>query len=575
MSLDRVVQNDFSAGIVDSVAPELIPPNGSAFLDNLMLDEDGALHKRGGSVALATSAPFTPIYWHLTARLGRGGPSGAPYVTLAFGDTQVAAASGGNQLTAIGTYNTTRTLKTPVTYGVMDGIVYLGNPTLTSSPYAWAGSTSAVNYSTGTLALTNASTNCTLTGGAWPANIENAVLVISGEPYAVESRFSDTLVSLKVPWRNPTASGVTYSAQSFAYLSGSSLVGYGFVASAGRLVSWFTSRVAFTKGYDVVGGASLDTEIGDYHQIPGDPNVRACYPLDTDLLVFTDAGVWIISNFAYDLTDDYGNPQQSLRELYPGLVLKGTGSGIVGYRDSLVVPAQDGVWLVSRNGLQLLSASLKNTWLNTVQLGSAATLRNHYLLPVLSDGSGIPDRMLVCRLDRPFDLRGQTAFAWTALSGQAARTGAVTAVTYGNATNLEGVGYASGRRMNLGSFFARTGTGADFDGTAISATLQSRDFTTGDGNLNTIRRARLRYEMAGSASPTITGDIATAGETGYRSMARSFTDVGPANTAEQPYTWATAERARRVRFRFQSSSLTTKLVIRGIELFVRSSPKDR
>jgi hypothetical protein len=79
--------------------------------------------------------------------------------------------------------------------------------------------------------------------------------------------------------------------------------------------------------------------------------------LGDDVLVFTTAGLYVLGNIAYDLTDAAGNLQQTLRRMTPDLILWGD-AGIASWGNELIVPATDGVWLVGAGGqIRLLSHS--------------------------------------------------------------------------------------------------------------------------------------------------------------------------------------------------------------------------
>ncbi len=59
----RVTQTDFAAGMFRSLAPELIPQNGSYDLTNALLDENGAVTQRGGGAYVTTAdLGFSPQF---------------------------------------------------------------------------------------------------------------------------------------------------------------------------------------------------------------------------------------------------------------------------------------------------------------------------------------------------------------------------------------------------------------------------------------------------------------------------------------------------------------------------------
>ncbi len=66
-------------------------------------------------------------------------------------------------------------------------------------------------YTTGTIAITNGSTTCTLTTGTWPSWAASGKLVIGGKLYRIASRSSGSVVLLTTAWAAATISGESYS----------------------------------------------------------------------------------------------------------------------------------------------------------------------------------------------------------------------------------------------------------------------------------------------------------------------------------------------------------------------------
>ncbi len=583
MSLDRVVQNDFSAGMFRAVARDLIPPNGVWDLQNLLLDEDGALYKRGGYVHQVATAPSTKTadgVWHVNTAAGertlvlvKGGTFATQYSLYVLD-------AAGTGWVLLAEYS-----EMPGDVAVVGGIAFLGS-------VAYGGSRAAsptVAYATGTVAVTAGSDQVTGTGTGWTGTVLPVGTLIQVGPATaaptgvVSSVESATSLTLTHGFVGPTGTGQAYQAWGALPATEAGLGSGPKLSAGGRLLSLQGNKVYESNGFTTAGAPDPFQEVGySYIEIPAGGLPISFAAIDNDVMIFTTQGVFVLSNIAYDLTDDYGNPQQSLRRVYPDIQVWGQGA-LASWQGGVIVAARDAVWLLSQSGPQRLSDSLGQYYraqaTGTQLPGRGTVFNGHYFLPLVG-------QVLVCRLSHPTEVRGQLVFPWTRITTTPGQTTHFTvkssATTSGFVTTGTGesrllaVTGPSPKLQDWTSVFMPSATNrSDADSTTPVASLETRDFTTGDGNLNTIRRARIRYEMEGLTTPTMTGDIATAGETGYRSMARSFADVAPANTAEQPYTWGTAERARRVRLRFQSSSLTTKLVIRGVELFVRSSPKDR
>jgi hypothetical protein len=69
----RTLQQDFSAGMFRSVAPELIPDNGSYDIVNGLLSEDGAIFRRGGTVFRSPSSVSSAVTVMWDGTLTTGG----------------------------------------------------------------------------------------------------------------------------------------------------------------------------------------------------------------------------------------------------------------------------------------------------------------------------------------------------------------------------------------------------------------------------------------------------------------------------------------------------------------------
>jgi hypothetical protein len=112
-TLARPVQRDFSAGMFRSIAPELIPANGAADIQNGLLDEDGSVYRRGGVTALALPGPsrFTSM-WHGLLAGGRTTLLSTTADLLRLEDTGTLTSLGGSGLAVAGRP------------AVMDGVAY-------------------------------------------------------------------------------------------------------------------------------------------------------------------------------------------------------------------------------------------------------------------------------------------------------------------------------------------------------------------------------------------------------------------------------------------------------------------
>jgi len=68
----------------------------------------------------------------------------------------------------------------------------------------------AGEYSTGTIAIVQASTNVTLTGGTWPTAAASFKLLIDGKVYRIASRTSGTVLVLTTAWADASITGESY-----------------------------------------------------------------------------------------------------------------------------------------------------------------------------------------------------------------------------------------------------------------------------------------------------------------------------------------------------------------------------
>ena len=75
-------------------------------------------------------------------------------------------------------------------------------------------------YKTGTVEMSNGSTTVVLTGGTWPTDAANGVLLVSGNTdvaFEVSSRASGTNLALSTAWIDSSGSGLTYNLYYQAY----------------------------------------------------------------------------------------------------------------------------------------------------------------------------------------------------------------------------------------------------------------------------------------------------------------------------------------------------------------------
>lgn len=587
-ALATIGQDDFAAGMVRSVAPHLIPPNGCFDLLNYLLDDDGSAYRRGGSVYKSGSVFGSGgLRWLWDARLvpGRRTVFATPAAFGVLGaDDRSPVSLGGAGLAQ------------PLGAAAIGGLLFIDGGVV------YGGSRMAADYSTGTVAVTQGSVTVTGTGTLWRASVDAGMLlsVAGGQVYAVKAVASDTSLTLDRPYVEATGSGRAYALRR---LGAPAVVGPVYASGGDRLIVCDGSTVKFSKGRDPETGNLRYGEFDptDVMQLPDGVEILGAAMLRDQLLVFATEGMWAITNVALELTDDFGNPQRRMDKVTGDLVLWGR-AGIASWQNALVVPTVDGVSLVDGVSAPTpIARSIAPLIREYVRLGyqpgGAVVHGNHYFLPVLNGGTVVD--LLVCRLDRAVETRLGVIFPWSRMGGHG---GAVAAL----AQRVGGEGAArqpellaagvDGRVLALQGFFTPGDSLArDADGSAFSYLLESRDFTTGTGNLNTVRRLRVRYELVDAAAddPTLSAaySIGNAqpgipywGLVDWGAFEWTdprladvvlLADEAPESDGRDPFVWRFAARGRFIRVRLESSAPAAEAVVRSLEWGLIPSGKDR
>lgn len=596
MPLPQIAQEDFAAGSCPSIARHLIPPNGCYRIVDGLLDDDGSVYRRGGSQYASGSA------------LGSGG--------LVFVWDGYLPAVGRRTLFA-----------TTGKFGVLDTndstVVDLGNsgvsrpirPVVISDflylPVArkvYGGSRKASGYNTGTVTTTSSSI-VTGSGTSWSANLDAGMIVtLSGDTtrfYVIASVDSNTQITLTEPYLGTAGVGQGYSADPFGTVStrGGRAADL-YAVSGGRLLTLEGEYVRFSNGVDPTTGRlrpQIFTDT-DNHRLPAGATGIAIEGLRDRALVFTSAGLWTVSNLAYDLTDAAGNVQQRFEQV--GEIIAWGSAGIAAWENALVVPTVDGVYLVdgiSRPTPLALSVTDKIAGYARAgyRPGQAVVYRNHYVLPIV-DNTNVCIDTLVCRLDRPVDTRVGRIFPWTFASGHGAEVRGLS-VRVGQTTQapvLLAAG-ADGRVLNLSSWFTPgTAFKQDADATTHDLIVETRDFRVnpaGARNRSTVRRVRISYELTDAASdnPVVQAFVGTGTDQGvdaawgavnWGSFEWGDTSLeefvalagqAPETNLASPYTWRVNRKSEWVRYRFQSSGPSSKMILRAVTSDVRRNEKTR
>lgn len=591
MALAKLTQDDFAAGSVRSVARHLIPANGVYGIENGLLDDDGSIYRRGGSEYYSTIAFGTGgLRWVWDGYL----PAGQRTVFANSADFGVLSALnvpinlGGSGLTA------------PVRAVAVGGMLFIPGGTI------YGGSLKAADYSTGTVSVTNGSKTVTGASSVWLANTDAGMLLKvagAGRYYPVASVDSDTQLTLVDAYEGSTAATQAYALTRLGSAASPYRTADIYATVAERLVTVEGSSIRFSGARSALGVLQphvFDTT--DLHELPEGVTGLGAEALRDLLIVFATDGVWSINNMTFDLTDAAGNVQQSMQSTSQDVILWGP-AGVGSYGGTLVVPAVDGVYLVDGISQPVaVGRSIRPMIEEHVRAGhkpgGGVVFKGHYFLPVL-DATNLVVDLLVCRLDRPVKIRSQVFFPWSWLSGHGGDIAALTshvASTAARQPELLAAGRTDGRVLKLTGFFDPTAARkADADTTVHSHLIESRDYATGVGNLNTVRRLRVRYELIDAASddPVIrahysVGAVESTGtEWGtFTWGADAWSDASlaefvqldgaaPEDAGRNPYVWHFVARTRFVRWRLESTDPAATLILRSAEIQVRQAGNDR
>jgi hypothetical protein len=337
-----------------------------------------------------------------------------------------------------------------------------------------------------------------------------------------------------------------------------------------------------------------------YLAAPGDPTT---FPTDDNIVVadsyktiagrvlgnrllwFTERGMWAVNNLELDVTDALGNEQIGAQLVSSDLVAWGN-AGIAMWRGALVVPALDGVWLVDGvSAPRLLSRSIAPMYREFVTEGMApgiaAVHRDHYFLPVLSGAA--PQKMLVCRLDRPVQTRVGEVFPWTHFGNEASLLSGLAVRRDGSMVGAEG---GSSARLVRTEFFDPEVRAVDQDGSPASFAVTFRDFTSPAQDTAMLFEARYQMDSgsltasystaAPRASATVWGafnwgDANWSSLGGDDSLTACAQVAPPAPTGSVPFRWRFPLRSRVLRYKLESTGALGAVKLWGIRVLKRAS----
>jgi hypothetical protein len=570
--LASVDQADFSAGAHPGL--EVIPSNGAEDIVNGILSDDGSVFGRGGSsylgtLAASSSRPFRNLWSGYLGAVGAVTVASKSQGTTIVSEGVSAILPGATDFA--GMFTTDSPPQRPVVY---QGMLVLVVPAIAGAGVSlnvWGGATGAGATGQG-VTFTIFSKTVTGAGTSWLSTVTPGMIMHGGtmndRVAVVESVQSNTSLTLFSAWQTSLPGATVDITPSHSLtvaeeaLPVSSAQVYAAVV-ADRLVLARGPRVAFTSAID-----PFDFQPTDYHELPSGARVVGLEPLRDQLMVFSTDGVYAVSGMGYDLTDAAGNPQQRMEHVAPNLVLW-DNRGIAGWRNSIVVPCVDDVYLFDGvAGSRPITGGMRRLYRSYVrrgfQTGQAAAFDSRYLLPIVSGNDWIDT--LIC------DLR---TGAWTRWDGIGAASSAF-ATRPGEDVRqprLYGLGAqgATRRVHDLSTVLdPEDADVSDADGSQVDLKVTTRTLSVPRSEVaQTWRKFRARLELQGT--PTVTLER-SEGKPGGVFVTISNPRVRT-DDAESIYRWAFTERSRAIRFRVTVDGSADRAVLRAFDASFRQSGK--
>lgn len=583
-------QDSFAGGAFRDVASYLIPPNGLRDLVDSYTEEDGGAVERGGTVYLTDAAFDTSLRWVWAGYFD----AGERIVFASDENFGVVDADGESpiNLGGSGMVHPAPSAYIPDTGGA--GMLFIGGGTI------YAGSRKAANYGAGTVTTTNGSATVTGSGTAWLANVDAGMLFVTGAErlYVVKAVVSDTEITLSEPYEGTTGAGKNYTLAALATIGTIYPDAAAYGVCANRLI-WFEGNLVHAseplRPHDLTAtiGAS---EIPTTHELPEGVRVTGTGTTGLTLDVFTTHGLWTLEGLTFDITDPSGNPQHRLNRL-SGEIILWDANGIASWENTLVAPCVDGVYLIDGiSDPSRISHPLDEEVMDYVErgyrTGQAAVHRGRYLLPVYSGAVTMQDQ-LICRINRPIKVGGQTVHPWSRFARHAKTMIAYT-LRVGEATREPSlIGASSDARLSECPYFDAPLTSADANGEEHLLDLTSRAFRIAESSRNAYRNVRIKTEEAGAPDPVLEVswsdggveaggaqfDLAEFDNDVFAFSGASFTEAS-CTVRDEPggtryYRCAINKSRREMSIRLRAKEPTTSLTIRSLDLRARPGPVRR
>jgi hypothetical protein len=568
--LDSLFENSWDLGMYQAGAQQL-EPEGTAQTITGLIGDDGLPYRRGG-VAYKSSAVGGTT--GLKAVWSGHMPPGLRTVVISNDDLVIVAADDTTVL------NTGTSLTWQPTRIVLAGGMLTAVSTNSNTEIVYGGSMKASNYGTGTVTLTSGSTTVTGSGTSWTTNADAGMLFFDSatSTYGLVARINNnTSLTLAQPWAGSSGAGRAY----LLYVVGpfgASLSG--IVASVTRYRTSVVNRLAVAtdwpdpRVYFSAINSPNTFAVDDYHSFPA-PVVGLAAMRDT-LMVFTESGVYAISNMGFDLTDAQGNPQQRLELVNPDLIAWGH-EGIAGWKGALIAPALDGVWLIDGVSAPVrISDRIADLYLGYVRTsgykpGVAEVFNSHYFLPILNSSNAWVDT-LVCRLE---PTHNGTAFGWSQPSGFGAKVTAYAERPSSPPVLLGASAQTSSRVLDCTGYFSpAAAVKNDADATTHPFQLVTRNIPTGGNVKNRVDYLKVKYLLTadGGDAPRMTMEANPDGA-GWQTLTLGggTPTAGPNDGYTEVY-WNVRLAARFIRFRLTLTAATAiQVKPSSIQVFIFKS----